>query len=191
MKTAKAPAKILDAYRALLSETDDHSKISIQNIADRAGISRTTFYAHFDSIEELTESLVQQVAAEINEIIREGHRLYPGMEGYVEIYTQLLRYIRDLREAGKTVLLEDGNRVLTDQVSELIQEYLLGYYKERHETHDPKVLAETALFWTHGVTAMIRDWVAEGCRPEPAEMAQLMCDAIGTCADFFKKRTFN
>lgn len=178
------------AYCEMLDEKGCAGKISVYDIAGRAGISRTTFYSHFDSIADLTDKYSEAMADELNAIVKEGHKNVPGREGYVYIYTRMLQYIQTRGPEARAILLDNSNSIIAEKISESIREYLFAYYKDRHEQIRPEVLSQTALFWTNGVYAMIKEWVEGGCQKEPREMAELMCDAIGTCAQFFTKRRY-
>jgi AcrR family transcriptional regulator len=45
-RVVRSRAQLQDALRALVLEKD-YDKISVQEILDRAGVGRATFYAHF------------------------------------------------------------------------------------------------------------------------------------------------
>lgn len=181
---------ILKAYYELLKEKGSAGKISVYDIAGRAGISRTTFYAHYDSVADLTERVSEGLADDLNAIVKEGHQKVPGREGYVYIYRKILEYIKSHSAESRVILLDNDNSVIADRISDCIRSYLFAYYKNRHEQIRPEVLSQTALFWTNGVYAMIKEWVQGGCRREPEEMAELMCKAIESCAEFFTKRRY-
>lgn len=53
-----------DALIELLKEKKNH-KITVTDIVTRAGLSRTTFYAHFGYIEEIIEQLLEELMAKM------------------------------------------------------------------------------------------------------------------------------
>jgi AcrR family transcriptional regulator len=59
--------RLLDAARALLEE-QPWSQISIEQIADRAGVTRTAFYKHFSDQQALLLELLDELAEQLEEI---------------------------------------------------------------------------------------------------------------------------
>src|SRR5689334_1720002 len=53
---------ILEALFALMTERG-YERLTIQNLIDRAGVGRATFYAHFDSKEELLATSIGRLRA--------------------------------------------------------------------------------------------------------------------------------
>ncbi len=60
-KTKKA---IFDAFTALL-EQKNYSNITVQNIIDAANVGRTTFYAHFETKDDLLKSVCEELFGHI------------------------------------------------------------------------------------------------------------------------------
>jgi len=61
-RTARTRALLLEAVRALMAERG-FERLTIQNIIDRAGVGRATFYAHFENKEELLAASVANLRA--------------------------------------------------------------------------------------------------------------------------------
>lgn len=72
---------------------------SIQEIADRSGISKGAFYLHFRSKEELLLSLFQYDAEKIDEIIAQAEQQdLPARDKFVLQLTRLFQHLLDNRE---------------------------------------------------------------------------------------------
>ena len=65
--------QLLDATLALLSEGAPYAELTVQVIAARAGVSRPTFYAHFDDRRELLLELMDSaLAPALADLARQG-----------------------------------------------------------------------------------------------------------------------
>ncbi|MFL6555143.1 MAG: TetR/AcrR family transcriptional regulator, partial [Bacillus sp. (in: firmicutes)] len=53
------------ALISLIQENSDKSKLTVQNIADRAELNRATFYLHYQDTEDLMEQMIDEVLDEL------------------------------------------------------------------------------------------------------------------------------
>ena len=65
------------------------AKITVQDVLDNAGVSRSTFYAHFDDIEDLLlsdlDEFLQRVATDLSRIGEKSERLVPVREFFAHV----------------------------------------------------------------------------------------------------------
>ena len=61
-RAARSRGLLLDALRELMCERG-FERLTTQNIIDRAGVGRATFYAHFENKEELLAASVGRLRA--------------------------------------------------------------------------------------------------------------------------------
>ncbi|HEX2916155.1 MAG TPA: TetR/AcrR family transcriptional regulator, partial [Chloroflexia bacterium] len=86
------------AFAELLSERP-YDEILVQDILDRAGIGRTTFYAHYFDKEDLLESMTEQILSMFAQQIAHspaGQRVVPSLELFEHIYHSPNQHLRAL-----------------------------------------------------------------------------------------------
>lgn len=59
-----------EALISLILENSDISKLTVQNIADRAELNRATFYLHYQDIQDLMEQMLVEILDELNETMK-------------------------------------------------------------------------------------------------------------------------
>lgn len=58
---------IKEAFAEILNEKQNINKVTIKEIVERADISKSTFYAHFDNIDDLIEDFENEIIAHTEE----------------------------------------------------------------------------------------------------------------------------
>lgn len=98
--TRRTKALICDSMLSLMEEKP-YQAITVQEVADRAGICRTTFYTHYHDIFDLMHALEEEC---ISSVMQECRKLIgkPYVEGEHPIVTEMYR-----------IGLQHGDRILT------------------------------------------------------------------------------
>ena len=160
----KTRTAIFQAFTALLSEKK-YSRITVQEIIDRANVGRTTFYAHFETKEDLLKSLCEELFGHIIASARDvthTHGLYSDGNAPESIFRHLLQHLQE----------NDGNilGLLSGESSELFLRYfkdsLCGLIQSQFIAQDRRVnpdlpqdflvnhicgsFVEMALWWIRG-----------------------------------------
>ena len=116
-KTRRA---IFDAFASLL-EQNSYSNITVQNIIDKADISRSTFYSHFETKDELLRALCAEIFEHVfsDNLSQEASHDFSGAE-------------KDLREEITHILyhLRDSSRYISRILSCESGEMFMNYFKE-------------------------------------------------------------
>lgn len=186
-RTKKTQKAILNAYMALLSEKENIEKITVSDIADRADISRSTFYAYYTDVFALRDDISEILAEEICNIVVTAHNTsgFSGYEGYQALYTSILDYLKEKKSAVRVVFTHSSYNVLIESICSMIQNILFQFYKSEYSRIDPEVLRCTAIFWTNGCSALIKEWVLHDFDIPTYKMAGLISGAIQSCGEFF------
>lgn len=93
----KTRAAIFAAFSTLLAEKS-YSKITVQEIIDRANVGRTTFYAHFETKDDLLKALCEELFDHIISSTMDythSHGLYSAGDAPESIFCHLLQHLRE------------------------------------------------------------------------------------------------
>ena len=129
----KTRAAIFEAFSALLSEKP-YSKITIQNIIDRANIGRSTFYAHFQTKDSLLEEMCRELFDHIVEgVMNDNHPSDCHNHNHVgmpdPVFCHLLEHIAENTNHLRDLLVSDTSdfflRHFKMSLSRVIASYLL------------------------------------------------------------------
>lgn len=115
----KTREAIFNAFTALLSEKN-YNQISVQDIIDAADVSRTTFYAHFETKDYLLKNLCEELFGHIIDTamgLPHGHYHYTCGSTEDSVFLHLLRHLQ-----------ENDNNIL-ELLSSQNNEIFLRYFK--------------------------------------------------------------
>ena len=101
----KSKKAIQKAFAELLSEKNDINKITVKEIVERADISKSTFYSHYEDIYSVSEEFEDEITTLLNSLLEDylkSHTLdYPA---YIKKLIELLKRNEDLY---KKIFLSD------------------------------------------------------------------------------------
>ena len=101
----KSKKAIQKAFAELLSEKNDINKITVKEIVERADISKSTFYSHYEDIYSVSEEFEDEITTLLNSLLEDylkSHTLdYPT---YIKKLIELLKRNEDLY---KKIFLSD------------------------------------------------------------------------------------
>ena len=123
----KTRQAVYDAFTALL-ENKSYSSITVQEIIDEADIGRSTFYAHFETKDELLRALCTEIFEHVfsEELEKEQTHDFSHSCGIVEAeITHILYHLRDNRRYIKGILSSESG--------ELFMRYFKEYLKRLFE----------------------------------------------------------
>ncbi|MDA0633640.1 TetR/AcrR family transcriptional regulator [Nonomuraea sp. MCN248] len=157
-----------------LVEQRDLARISVSDVAEDAGVSRSAFYDHYRDVHELAEDACTAMIDDLIEslpgpalnspdLVREATRsleaFFASLAGHAGLYRALLGPHGSARVAGH----------IRRRISAVIQDRLAhadaGEWPERFP-HDV-----TASFAAGALMGVAADWLEGGCPRAPAEMA--------------------
>lgn len=174
MKTREA---IFQAFRKLL-EIKKYENITVQEIIDEANIGRSTFYAHFETKDELLRSLCTDIFHHVfTETLPEEKD--EDSSGYRNLELKLghvLYHIKENNSNVKGIIAADGDGLFMSYFKQYLIE-LFTQYEEIFRADVPKDFLIHHLVGSFAGT--VKWWVAEDTKYSPEEVAEYYMKVLG------------
>lgn len=151
---------ISEALIALL-QVKEYNKISIQDIVDKAGLSRITYYRNFNNkdeiiiyyLEENTQDFFNRLNINVNQ---------KEWKKYIEIL------FKDLLDEKKLLLAKTLIKAdLTHYIKNEIERVLTSKTDNQRDLYK-------RLFIAGGIFNVYIEWVSNGCKETPEEMSNIL-----------------
>jgi AcrR family transcriptional regulator len=166
-KTRKA---IFEAFSRLLTEKH-YSRISVQDIIDEADVGRTTFYAHFQTKEDLLNQMCEEIFSHVFSEVREresSHDFSSQPATLSSELTHLLYHLQERQDITKLISGESGDVFLKYFKEQLTKAF--DGMKELFPETVPKEYAE--IFYVTSFVEIVSLWVKKSCRETPETIVQ-------------------
>lgn len=166
-KTRKA---IFQAFTKLLGRKR-YSNITVQEIIDEANIGRSTFYAHFETKDELLKSFCTDIFQHIfsdNPTSEKTHDFSQNNGGLQEKLTHILHHLFDSRHEIESILnCESGELFMIH-----FREYLCVLFEKYLSEIKTQVPKEFILKYLSGsFSETVKWWITEENEYKPYEIA--------------------
>lgn len=165
-----------DAFLGLLQEKD-LELITVKEVCSRAGVSRSTFYLHYETVSDLLEEsmglVLRRFARAFDARARERLLSDVGTAPVDELYLvtpdQLLPYLEFVKGHRElfAALLRNAGAMRLDEVYARMERHLISPILDRFGVPAPERPYLMA-FYLHGLLAIVEEWVRGGCE-EPVE----------------------
>ncbi len=160
----KTRAAIFSAFTDLLAEKS-YSKITVQEIIDAANVGRTTFYAHFETKDDLLKALCEELFGHIIGSAMDcthTHGLYSDGSAPESVFCHLLQH---LQENDKNIIAllscessEMFLRFFKDSLNELVRSQFINQNRKTNTdipedfliNHISGSFVEMVLWWIKG-----------------------------------------
>lgn len=172
-------ASLMDEALLLLLEQKEYDKITVKEICQKAGVNRTTFYLHYEGMNDLLEETVNM----INNRFKSSLSSIPKDDPSKTVLTgekYLIPYLRFIKENMRAYRVMHQQDQLFNS-----QKTFSGFYQSifspalTHFGVTEEKKKYVFAFYTQGTVAIIGKWLEDNCR-----------DDINLIADLIKTHTF-
>lgn len=171
---------IFQAFSMLL-KTKRYSNITVQDIIDAANIGRSTFYAHFETKDDLLKALCTDLFNHVfsNELLSEKDHNFSN--GHYNLEASLTHILYHLRDSEKNIA-----GILSSESGELFMRYFKGYLSEMFIKYFPDIKANApADFVINHLVGSFAEtvywWVDNKMQYSPEETARYYIEVNAAC----------
>lgn len=177
-------AQLMKEALLLLLEKKDIEYITVKEICEKAGVNRSTFYLHYDSIDDLFEEVIDMLNNEfrnsfavkdIRNILKDGTKdeLMFIKEEFIVPYLEFVkRNKRTLKMIRNRTLLFKKDKVYKNMCEELFYPILSKFGVPVEE--QPFILE----FFTRGTAGIIYKWLEKDCEMEISKIVEMIISCV-------------
>ena len=151
-------------YQALeiLLEKKSYASITVQEIINEADIGRSTFYAHFETKDELLRTICTEIFDHVETTVSSSHQ---SLEGAL---AHLFWHLRETRPALKGILSSESASLFLQYFREYLIRFLPDYLASpQGQVPDAYILNHAV----NGLAESVRWWLTENDSYTPEDMA--------------------
>ncbi len=171
--------KMDKAFLDLLAEKD-FEYITVKDICKRAGVNRSTFYLHYETVADLLDESVAFISNGFLKYFSEndiGSKINNSpldelmfiKPDYIIPY---LSYIKDNKKLFQTAVLHSGTLQLDKNYKKLFEcvfsPILMRFDVPENERH------YTMAFYINGIIALVMEWLKRDCRESIEDIADII-----------------
>ncbi len=177
-----ATAEKMDKAFLKLLEKKDFAYITVKEICEKAGVNRSTFYLHYETLADLLEECAKYITKDfLNFMPQETIPFFEKMQNcsLEELYLitpeylmPYLEYIKANRRIFRTTI-EQASTLKMDEAYETMNRYIFFPILERFQV--PSADREYMMsYYINGLVAIINDWLMGDCKNPIEQIIRVM-----------------
>lgn len=187
-------AVLMDKALISLLEKKDLQYITIKEICQAAGVNRSTFYLHYETIGDLLEETTDYIIAQFNDSFgdeqkRVSERIKTASLDELVLINNAylipyLNYVRENKSVFNAVF--NNPKCLNAQLNfSMMKKHILIPILDRFNI--PQNMQNYFItYYISGTVAIVREWLGGGCKETAEEIAQVIINCVRP-SDFVEK----
>ena len=159
-----------------LLKTETPKTISIQTVTKLAGITRGTFYLHYDDKQDFMQATVQDLLADFYHTVTISQPTYDqvNLQALFEYVEQKQQTFKVFHQNEATLAFKER---LTKAMRQLLQAYIETQFKEVSQA-DQIEMSITADYLAGASLVLVFKWIEDGLVYSPRYMAKILYELI-------------
>lgn len=175
-------ACLMDEAFILLLEEKDYEYITVKEVCDKAGVNRSTFYLHYESMVDLLEESIQFVLKNFylhmqstNGILDDSISNLSLDDLYLIKPKYLIPYLQYVQENKRIfrILLQNIRVFKWDNIYDFMFQKIFSSILERYEQPE-NVRPYLVFFYIKGLMGIITLWLQNDCKESVEEIVEII-----------------
>ena len=175
IRYAQTEEDLLTAFDLLCREKDP-AKITVAEISKKTGVTRSTFYNHYQDVLQLIETLENRILNDLRGVLV---MLQPGSEQPEKLtrtyFSALCRYVKKSGFLIRQLKTLEGAEFVGRAIS-LLHEYVREFADSETTETPARVQFQSYLlsYTIGGLFGILHKWASEECNDSPEAVASLL-----------------
>jgi AcrR family transcriptional regulator len=153
------------------------SKIGIKEICALAGVSRSTFYAHYDDVNNLLEQIEEEMLVYFENTVNQhvSQMKLSNNKEKIAMYQRMLQYIADNGNSVQVLLSENGDIRFQEKFFKKFISYAQNILQSNADNpSEGNIYEGYSVFVVHGAIGLIQYWLRNNMFIPIPEMAKML-----------------
>ena len=176
-------ALLMDEALLLLLENKEYELITVKEICEKAGVNRSTFYLHYENIDDLLYETIELINKRFklafdNEVIEPNNLNTDDL--FLIDDNHIIPYLKFIKENKKIYKLINNNPFVfrKQETFESMYNDLFRVILDKYGVPDDEK-EYVFSFFGFGLSAIIQKWIEKDCEDEIQKIADIMKKVIG------------
>ena len=147
---------IREAFAELVSEKQDITKISVKELVEKADISKSTFYCHYQDIYAVTEEFEQEILSLLDETMDVYIKDHP--EEFAPYIRKIIQHLKENENLYKKIFVSDLPSKFINHLKNICNERISKDIHLNSLSVEPKTRMAQIDFLTNGIIHLFVDY---------------------------------
>ena len=170
---------IRKAFTELIAEKKDIEKITVSELAERAEISKTTFYYHYEDIYAVAEEFENKLIDHLPESLAEfGKESSPEAADFRLYARGIISFLKENEESYRIVMGASSPRLFAEKFKKIIARKVTENVSHSHFTQDPRIWEVQICFLSSACVDVIIEYSRGSFSVSFDDVADVIIDAV-------------
>ncbi len=155
-RVIKTKSAIRQAFIELV-QTRDMAAISVSELVEKAGITRSTFYMYYESVADVRDAIEDEIVANLDKIVNENDWLKSMVDPY-PLLDAIAKEIIAYDDTNRYLLSGSNSGHLLDKLNQRVVVAFIRFVQDNHVDIDAARAKYIAAFISAGTSECFKLW---------------------------------